>query len=151
MADGSGAVHRQGNVAGMLHARHVIRIPHDLFDLIAEPHIDRFIDQSARDQCQEHGWNERESDERRHQFGSKSRPKEPMPSLEVGLDEIAGEQQQQHHKPDQIEVEEQEHKRVARCGQKGIGFLAAGNHDLRIVQRQRQAGEQENQDNPDRP
>ena len=53
MADGSRAVDSQGNVAGMLHPRHVIRILHDLFNLIAEPHIHRLIHQPTRDQRQE--------------------------------------------------------------------------------------------------
>jgi hypothetical protein len=74
-----------------------------------------------------------------------------MPPLEVGLDEVAGEQQQQDNKPDEIEVEQEEHEGIAGRGQKGIRFLAAGNHDLGIVKGQRQTGEQQNEDDPDRP
>ena len=74
-----------------------------------------------------------------------------MPPLEVGLDEVAGKQQHQDHKSDQIEVEQEEHERVARCRKKGIPFLATGNDDLRIVESQGQARQQQNEDDPDRP
>ena len=74
MANGSGTVHSQGNVTGVLHPRHVIRIPHDLLNLIAEPHIHGLIHQPTRNQRKEHRRNERKTDECRHQLGSKSRP-----------------------------------------------------------------------------
>jgi hypothetical protein len=74
-----------------------------------------------------------------------------MPPLEIGLDEVAGEQQQQNDKPDQIEVEEEEHECVAGRRQKGIRVLATRSHDLGIVKGQRQTGEQKNEDDPDRP
>ena len=74
-----------------------------------------------------------------------------MPPLEIGLDEVAGEQQQQDNKPDQVEVEEEEHERIAGRRQKGIRFLATGSQDLGIVKGQRQTGEQQNEDDPDRP
>jgi len=58
----------QGNVAGMLHPRHVNTIPHDLLNLIAEPHIHGLIHQPTRDQRKEHRRDEREADEGRYQL-----------------------------------------------------------------------------------
>jgi hypothetical protein len=73
-----------------------------------------------------------------------------MPPFEIGLDEVAGEQQQKDDKPNQIEVDEQEHESVTGSRQKGICFLATGCHDLGIVKGESEAGEQQNQDDPDR-
>src|SRR4029079_19726250 len=74
-----------------------------------------------------------------------------MAPLEVGFDEVAGEQQQQNDKPNQIEIEQEEDKRIAGCRQNGIRFLAAGNDDLGIVEAQRQTVYQKNENDPDRP
>jgi hypothetical protein len=53
-----------------------------------------------------------------------------MPPLEIGLDQVAGKQEHQNHKPDQIEIEQKEHKGVTGRRQKGVRFLATGSDDL---------------------
>ena len=74
-------------------------------------------------------------------FGPESRPKQPMPPFEIGLNEVAGKQEQQDDKTDQIEIDQQEHEGIAGRREKGIRVLAAWSQEVGVVKGQRQTGE----------
>ena len=89
LPDGARAIDGQSDMPGMLHARHFIRILHHPIDLITEPDIDRFIDQSARHNRQQNRRDQREADKGGDQLGAKPRSDQPMAPLEIGFDQIA--------------------------------------------------------------
>ena len=122
-----------------------------MFDLIIEPDIDRLIDQTAGNQRQQNGGNQRKSDEGRDQLRPEPGPHKPMPPFEVGFDEVAGQEQREDDEPDQVEIDQQQHEGIPGAGKKGIRLLPDRNGHLGIVEGKRQAGQQQDQDDPDRP
>ena len=150
MADRSCAIDGKGHVAGMVHPRHLVGIFHHMFNLIIEPDINRLVHQAARDEGKQHRGNQSEADEGRDQFRAKSRTHKAVTPLKIGFDQISREQQSQNDKPDEVQIDQQQHEGVAGAGEEGIGLFAAGDDSLRIVHRQGQAGQKENENDPDR-
>jgi hypothetical protein len=151
VADGTGTVYGKRNVAGMLHLGDFVRVAHDVIDLIAEPHVHRFIHKSAGYKSQQDRRDERKSDKGGHKFRAKAGAEQPVAPFEVGLDDVSREEQQQHDEADQIQVDQQEDKRIAGGRKKGIRIFAARYHDLSVIEGQRQTRNEEQQQNPDRP
>ena len=57
-----------------------------------------------------------------------------MSPLEIGLDEIAGQEQRQNDQADQVQIDQQEDEGIAGAGQKVIRLLTQRNGRLRIVE-----------------
>ena len=119
-ANGPRAVHRQDNMPFMVHPRHFLGVLEHLLDLIVEPHIHGLVDQAASHKSQEHGRDQRETNERGNQLDPETRPHQAMPTFEIGLDQIPGEQQGEDDEADQIQVDEQEDEGIASTRQERI-------------------------------
>ena len=74
-----------------------------------------------------------------------------MAAFEIGFDEISRKQEQQNDETDQIEIDQQEYKRIARGREKRIRIIVAWDNDLAVVKCERETWNEKQQQNPDRP
>ena len=87
--DGTRGVQRHRFVPSTVSQRDIFRILERVFHFLAEPVIDAFRKQTAGKTNQQHRRDQREADEGGDQFIAEAGSQQPLPALEIGLDQVA--------------------------------------------------------------
>ncbi len=123
--------------------RHVLRILQRMLHFLPEPVVDALGQQAARQADEQERRNQGKAHERGNELGPEPRSEQPLAPLKIGLDQVAGQQQDQDHQENDVHVQQRQDQDIAGHERRGLALVA-------VVEGQKDHRDQKGEHNQDR-